>query len=120
MRLTVTAAVIVVTGAFRCGLTCEFLWKTHTRHQVLTVSRWVGLFRHRTNRSKLAEEVQPIDSPPAPFWTVVSTFSLAQARHPRSFALVRDGCDPVILIAKTDADYHRLDSIRFKKQDMLQ
>lgn len=30
-----------------------------------------------------------------------------QAQYPRSFALVRDGEDPVILVAETDADYHR-------------
>ena len=31
----------------------------------------------------------------------------SKARYPRSFALVRDGEEPVILIAETDADYHR-------------
>ncbi|CAM9405507.1 unnamed protein product, partial [Ectocarpus sp. 4 AP-2014] len=29
------------------------------------------------------------------------------ARYPRSFALVRDGEEPVILVADTDSDYHR-------------
>ncbi|CAM9205957.1 unnamed protein product, partial [Scytosiphon promiscuus] len=29
------------------------------------------------------------------------------ARYPRSFALVRDGQEPVILVAETDSDYHR-------------
>lgn len=31
-----------------------------------------------------------------------------QARYPRGFALVRDGQEPVILVAETDTDFHRL------------